>query len=95
MRISALSGALLAAGMLIAVPAFAQSPTDAPKTGVQKQRTDGDSPTMVGPGSQASKQKTDGGSLPMVGPGSGAYKQKTDGESLPMVGPGSGAYKKQ
>jgi hypothetical protein len=40
-----------------------------------KQRTDGDSPTMVGPGSGASKQRTDGDSPSMVGPGSGAAKQ--------------------
>ena len=60
-----------------------------------KQKTDGDSPTTVGPGSAAYKQKTDGNSPTMVGPGSGAYKQKTDGESPTTVGPGSRAYKPQ
>jgi hypothetical protein len=46
-----------------------------------KQKTDGASPTTVGPGSMAYKQKTDGESPTIVGPGSGAYKQKTQSMS--------------
>lgn len=62
------------------VPAFAQTMSNTAKPGVQtaqKQRTDGSSPTMVGPGSGAYKQRTDGSSPTMVGPGSGAFKQRT------------------
>lgn len=43
------------------VPAFAQTMSNTAKPGVQtaqKQRTDGSSPTMVGPGSGAFKQRT-------------------------------------
>ena len=39
-----------------------------------KQPTDGESPTLVGPGSGAYKQRTDGESPTLVGPGSGAFK---------------------
>jgi hypothetical protein len=77
----------LGAGLLVAAPAFAQT------TPGQKQRTDGNSLTTVGPGSSASKQRTDGDGPAMVGPGSGANKQRTDGEGLTMVGPGSGGSK--
>ena len=61
----------LAAGLLIGAPAFAQS------TSAGKQKTDGNSPTDVGPGSAAYKQHTDGSSPTDVGPGSGAYKPNT------------------
>jgi hypothetical protein len=92
MTVRAVSSAFLAAGLLIAAPAFAQtSPT---KTTVEKQKTDGDSPTQVGPGSKAFKQRTDGDAPTIVGPGSQAFKQRTDGESPTTVGPGSGAYKR-
>lgn len=95
MRTRALSSALLAAGVLISLPALAQIKADAPPLTAQKQQTDGNSPTTVGPGSQAYKQQTDGNSPTMVGPGSQAFKQRTDGNSPTMVGPGSGAYKQQ
>ena len=68
---------LVAAGLLLSVPVFAQS------SSATSQKTDGESPTMVGPGSGAYKQKTQSVNL--------ASKQKTDGESPTMVGPGSGA----
>ncbi len=88
MKTSHLSALAIGAALLMAAPAFAQ-------TSPAKQKTDGDSPTMVGPGSKASKQKTDGDGLTQVGPGSRAYKQKTDGDGLTQVGPGSGAYKQK
>jgi ABC-type transport system substrate-binding protein len=94
MTIRAVSSAFLAAGLLVAAPAFAQTTTSPTKTAVEKQKTDGDSPTTVGPGSKAYKQRTDGNSPTVVGPGSQAFKQRTDGESPTMVGPGSGAYKR-
>jgi hypothetical protein len=81
---------LIAMGaLLVAAPAFAQTPAT-------KQNTqDGNSPTTVGPGSKAYKQQTqDGNSPTTVGPGSKAYKQQTQGE-LPQVGPASKAYKQQ
>jgi hypothetical protein len=93
MTIRALSGVLLAAGLVMAVPALAQTTPGASKSAVEKQRTDGNSPTTVGPGSQASKQRTDGNSPTSVGPGSGAFKQRTDGDSPTTVGPGSRAFK--
>jgi hypothetical protein len=95
MAIRALTSAVLAAGLMVAAPALAQTSAD------------GGGLPMVGPGSkaykpqssatvgQASQQPTDGGSLPMVGPGSKADKQRTDGGGLTMVGPGSKAYKQQ
>ncbi len=58
-----LSAGLLAAGLLVGAPAFAQSDTDSSKpkpTTAQKQKTDGNSPTEVGPGSAAYKQRTQG-----------------------------------
>jgi hypothetical protein len=73
MRILPASAALMVASMLIAAPVFAQSSS--------KQKTDGDSPTTVGPGSAAYKQKSDGDSPTTVGPGSKAYKQKTQSMS--------------
>jgi hypothetical protein len=91
MKILRLSVLAMGAGLLVAAPAFAQTPA-------QKQKTqDGNSPTTVGPGSAAYKQKTqDGNSPTTVGPGSAAYKQKTqDGSSPTMVGPASGAYKQK
>jgi hypothetical protein len=69
----------MVASVLIAAPVFAQSPF--------KQKTDGDSPTTVGPGSIAYKQETDGDSPTMVGPGSKAFKQKT--QSLSHSDPSS------
>jgi hypothetical protein len=91
MKAIRLSVIAIGAGLLMAAPAFAQTPATKQKT------QDGNSPTMVGPASGAYKQKTqDGNSPTMVGPASGAYKQKTqDGNSPTMVGPGSKAYKQQ
>jgi hypothetical protein len=94
MTIRSLSGAFLAAGLLVAAPVFAQTAQTPTKNTVEKQRTDGDAPTVVGPGSKAFKQQTDGGAPAMVGPGSQAFKQRTDGEAPAMVGPASGAYKR-
>src|ERR1700756_4354580 len=88
--LAALATATMLAGMpLMTHPGFAQS---AP---VAKQSTDGEAPTPIGPGSQASKQKTDGESPTVVGSGSKAYKQKTDGESPTIVGSGSQAFKQK
>jgi hypothetical protein len=81
----------MAAGLFVAVPSFAQSNNGASATA--KQPTDGNSPTVVGPGSGAAKQQTDGNSPTVIGPGSAAYKQQTDGNSPTVVGPGSGAFK--
>jgi hypothetical protein len=86
MKTSHLSVLAIGAALLMAAPAFAQTPA-------AKQKTDGDAITTVGPGSKAYKQKTDGDALTSVGPGSKAYKQKTDGEAITSVGPGSKAYK--
>jgi hypothetical protein len=92
MTIRSLSGAILAAGLLVAAPVLAQTPNPS-KSMMQKKKTDGDAPTTVGPGSKAYKQQTDGSSPTTVGPGSKAFKQPTDGESPTTVGPGSKAYK--
>ncbi len=92
MKIPRASAFIFAAGTLAAASAMAQT------TPSQKQQIqDGNSPTMVGPGSAASKQRTqDGNSPTMVGPGSAAYKQRTqDGNSPTMVGPGSAASKQR
>ena len=82
MKTLSISTALMAAGLMFAVPAFAQTNTPE-STQAQKQKTqDGNSPTTVGPGSAAYKQRTqDGNSPTMVGPGSAAYKQKTQSYS--------------
>jgi hypothetical protein len=88
MKTSRLSAFAIGAALLMAAPAFAQ-------TSPAKQKTDGDSPTTVGPGSAAYKQKTDGSSPTVTGPGSMASKQRTDGDSPTIVGPGSGAYKQK
>jgi hypothetical protein len=71
---------LMVAALLVAAPAFAQTPqaqtqtNPAQKSQPHKQPTqDGNSPTTVGPASKAHKQKTQG-DLPEVGPASGAYK---------------------
>ena len=88
--LAALAAATMLASMpLMTHPGFAQSAPAA------KPSMDGQAPTQIGPGKQASKQKTDGGDFPIqIGPGSGAYKQKTDGGEGPVqVGPGSGAFK--
>ena len=72
MRTSRLSILAVGLGFLMAAPAFAQS------TATKQKTQDGNSPTMVGPGSKAYKQQTqDGNSPTMVGPGSKAYKQQT------------------
>ncbi len=77
MRLHNLSRFMMLAGLLVAAPALAQ--TTPTTTATTKQKTDGNSPTMVGPASGAYKQHTDGsGAGPtMVGPASGAYKQQT------------------
>lgn len=92
MTIRVLSSAFLAAGLLVAASAFAQTPAPGPATNstVQRQPTDGASPTTVGPGSKAYKQPTEADTT-TVGPGSKAFK--TDGDSPTTVGPGSKAFK--
>ncbi len=88
MRFVQFSTALMAAGILIAGPALAQtSPTPAKKpattTTATKQKTDGEGPS-------------DGGFN--TGPASGAHKQRTDGEGPSdggfNTGPASGAIQK-
>jgi hypothetical protein len=71
---------VLFASLLIAAPAFAQTPQTqkqtppAPTPQAQQQNTqDSNSPTTAASDSDASKQKTQG-DLPEVGPASGAYK---------------------
>ncbi len=65
---------LMGATLLIAIPALAQT-TVTPTTPIaSSQKTDGEAPTIVGPGSAAYKQGTDGEAPTVVGPGSGAYK---------------------
>ena len=88
--LSLVTGAVL----LTVVPAFAQTTATPTKPVASSQKSDGDSPTIVGPGSGAYKQGTDGAAPTQVGPGSGAYRQGTDGEAPTVVGPGSGAYTK-
>jgi cytoskeletal protein RodZ len=92
MKMLPVSAVLMAAGLLVASPLYAQTNTDTakpPASSAQKQKTqDGNSPTTVGPGSAAYKQRTqDGNSPTTVGPGSAAYKQKT--QSLSHGDPGS------
>jgi hypothetical protein len=77
MRIVQFSTALMAAGMLIAGPALAQTTTTEHKKPIttaqaKKQKSDGEGPS-------------DGGFN--VGPASGAHKQRTDGE-----GPSDGGF---
>lgn len=95
MKFSLLSASMVAGLLMSGAFAHAQSSgnTNSSAPATTKQKTDGASPTIVGPGSGAYKQNTDGASPTIVGPGSGAYKQKTDGASPTIVGPGSGAYK--
>ena len=81
MKILGLSVSLMAAGLLLAAPSFAQTSTG------EKQKTDGNSPTTVGPASGASKQRTDGNSPTMVGPGSAAFKQRTQSFAHPDGSP--------
>jgi len=64
----------MAAGTMMLGSALAQQ-TGANET-TSKQKTDGNSPTVVGPASGAYKQRTDGASPTMVGPASGAYKNQ-------------------
>jgi hypothetical protein len=90
MKLTSSLSFLMGAVLFIAIPALAQ--TMAPPAASQK--TDGEAPTIVEPGSAAYKQKTDGEAPTIVGPGSAAYKQKTDGEAPTIVGPGSAAYNK-
>ena len=94
MKILPVSAALIAAGLLVGGPVWAQTGADKPPAASgQKQRTqDGGSPTTVGPGSAAYKQRTqDGGSPTTVGPGSSAYKQRT--QSLSHSDGSAGAVK--
>jgi ABC-type transport system substrate-binding protein len=94
MKILSVSAALIAAGLLVGGPVWAQpSPDKSAAASGQKQRTqDGGSPTTVGPGSAAYKQRTqDGGGPTMVGPGSSAYKQRT--QSLSHSDGSAGALK--
>jgi hypothetical protein len=86
---------LMGATLLIAIPALAQTTTTPTAATPSSQKTDGESPTVVGPGSGAYKQGTDGAAPTVVGPGSAAYKQSTDGASPTIVGPGSAAYKQK
>ena len=82
MKTLIISAAALAAGLLVSGPVLAQASADSPKSKIlaaEKQRTDGNDPTTVGPGSSAFKQRTDGEAPTAVGPGSGAYKQHTQG----------------
>jgi hypothetical protein len=74
-----LSAVMVAAGLLVGAPAFAQTSPDAPKQMTAKQKTDGEGPTQVGPGSAAYRQRTDGEGPTVIGPASGAFKQKTQG----------------
>lgn len=99
MKMPNISAVAMAAGLLIATPVLAQTTSDTAKTNAQsvqkphKQRSDGDSPTTVGPASGAYKQRTDGSSPSMVGPASGAYKQRT--QSLSHSADGFGDANKQ
>ena len=84
MRVLPVSIALLTTGLLIAAPALAQTSTPPASTSQtakpHKQRTDGNSPPMIGPGSAASKQHAQ--SLSHA-----AFKQRT--QSLSHEDPGS------
>ena len=81
MSIRNLSGALMAFGLLAAVPAFAQTPP------VAKQPTqEGGGPSMPMAGDPNYKQKTQEGG-PTMPLGNTAYKQPTQegGPSMPMA----------
>ena len=95
MKLLNLSVIAMAAGLLVAAPAFAQTPTPDTHAAAQKQHTQNDNPTTVGSASKVSKQRTDGDSPTTVGPASGASKQRTDGDGPSTVGPASGAYKQR
>jgi hypothetical protein len=82
MKVSGRPQRVLFASLLIAGPAFAQAPQTQKQTppapaqasqAPNQNKQDDNSPTTVGPDSDASKQKTQG-DLPEVGPASGAYK---------------------
>jgi hypothetical protein len=94
MRTVPLFTILFGVGLINGGPIFAQNATN-PDTPIaplaQSQKTDGESPTMVGPGSAVHRQKTDGESPTMIGPGSAAYKQQT--QSLSHGDPNSGVLK--
>ena len=81
---------LMAASLLVAAPAFAQTTPSSPET-AQKQHTDGDGPTTVGPASGAYKEYSD----PKGWDASAQawHKQHTDGNSPTVIGPASSAYK--
>jgi hypothetical protein len=105
MKTSSLSVFGAMASLLVTVPTLAQtvSPTASQVTksdgvvaldvGQLKQRTDGDAPTVTGPGNLADKQKTDGEAPTTVGPGSQASTQGT--ESLSHSDPAAGTLKQK
>jgi hypothetical protein len=80
MKVFSRSSMAMVASLVIAAPALAQTPQAQTPASPQKQTSqaqkqhtqDGNSPTTVGPGSQAYKQRTQG-DLPEVGPASRAY----------------------
>ncbi len=101
MRFSSLSTAVLAAGLLVGAPAFAQTaPAASGKTTVDKQHTDGgDSPSNSKAFDQttaAQKQHTDGGDSPAnpsaFDSSTTAQKQRADGGDSPS---NPGAFQKQ
>ena len=87
MKILNFSVIAMAAGLLVAAPAFAQ-------TTPQKQPTDGSSITTTGPASAASKHRTESDGITTTGPASGASKQRTESDGITTTGPASGASKK-
>jgi hypothetical protein len=60
MKILTFAAAAVAASLLVSAPGFAQPNPESSKQTVQKQKTDGNDPTTVGPGSGAHKQRTQG-----------------------------------
>ena len=81
---------LMAASLLAAAPAFAQTSPNSP-VAAQKQHTDGDGPTTVGPASGAYREFSDPKGWDAAA--QAWHKQHTDGEGPTTVGPASGAYK--
>ncbi len=78
MKILAISAVALAAGLLIAAPSYAQTTPPKVDQSAQKQKTDGDSPTVVGPGSGAYKQRTEG-----EGPSDGGFNTGPGSKATP------------